>query len=250
MTTERCNANRNIERHNNNTQRDRYGWFRFALNSAVAVSIVGGAWYYYKYYHLKPQPRQQPTEDDAPMNFQVTPLGDFDDTDDTNNNDTTFYCTPGNEAGDGKKMNFREEYISQLLQQRRFSSVLCNNHLNHHREEFYFHLGFGSSSPLLSHFNRVKWVIIVKSASDVKLVARRILNEFPQFVEEKNDNELPKPIGSTDRFYMLQIASIIIVSCGIGGSSISILLQEVKLKNIPKELSKKKNKIKKPSKSG
>ena len=235
MASERRNANphnNHNNRSNHHTENSNSNWSRFLINSGVALTIVGGMYYYYKQYHLKPPPKQQTNneDDNAPMNFQVTPLGDFEDTDDTNNNDTTFYFTPGNDAGDGKKMNFREEYISQLLQQRRFSSVLCNNHLNHHKEEHYFHLGFSSSSPLLSHFNRVKWVIIVKSANDVKLVGRRILNEFPQFIEEKNDNDLPKPIGSTDRFYMLQISSIIIVSCGIGGSSVSILLQEVESK--------------------
>ena len=150
---------------------------------------------------------------------------DYDDTDDTNLN-TTFY-TNESTAGDGRKMSVRGEYIATLLQQRRFSSVLNNPHLNHHNVEFYFHLGFDSASPILARFNRIKWVIIVRSKSDVELVAQRILDEFPQFAEEKDDGQLPKPVGSTDRFYMIQMASIVIVSCGIGASSISILLQEV-----------------------
>lgn len=163
--------------------------------------------------------------DTPPFCYNPTPLGDFDDTDDTNI--TTFYTD--NAAGDGSRKGVREEYISNLLQQRRFSSVLCNPHLNHQNVEFYFHLGFDSASPILARFNRIKWVLIVRSKSDVELVARRILEEFPQFAEEKDDGQLPQPVGSTDRFYMIQMASIVIVSCGIGASSISILLQEVEL---------------------
>ena len=60
-------------------------------------------------------------------------------------------------------MDARQQYRSTLLQQRRFSSVLCNPHLNHSKTEFYFHLGFDSNSPLLTKFDRIKWVIIVKS---------------------------------------------------------------------------------------
>ena len=173
----------------------------------------------------KTQQNQQ--NDDTPSfpMYNPTPLGDFDDTDDTNHG-TTFYTANGS-VGDGQKMGVREEYIATLLQQRRTLSVLCNPYLNHHKIEHYFHFGLNSSSPILSHFNRIKWVIIVRSKSDVLLVAKRILSEFPQFMEEKNDQKLPKPIGSTDRFYMLQIASILIVSSGIGAASMSILLQEV-----------------------
>lgn len=74
----------------------------------------------------------------------------------------------------------------------------------------------------------IKWVLIVKSAFDVKLVCKRLLQEFPQFCDANiNANNLPQPIGNMDRFYMVVIRQVLIVSCGNGGSSLSILLQEV-----------------------
>eukprot|EP01084_Bolivina_argentea_P126032 223224_1 len=197
-------------------------WVPFLLKSGGACVVLSGAYYYYKHHMQEPQAIQHnPTPPPFPL-YTPTDLGDFEDTDDTN---TTFYTTTP--AGDGAKMDVRQEYISNLLQQRRTVSVLCNPHLNHHKVEHFFHLGFNSSSPILAQFNRIKWVIIVRSKSDVKLVAQRILNEFPQFKQEKDGNELPKPIGSTDRFYMIKISSILIVSCGIGAASMSILLQEL-----------------------
>eukprot|EP01083_Nonionella_stella_P232926 821153_1 len=212
---------------NSNNKRSQTSWIPLILKSGAAAVIISGGYYYYKnYLHALSSPSPQHTEDDSPFPiYNPTPLGDdFDDTDDPSN--TTFY-TSTNGTGDGIKVSAREEYIGTLLQQRRTLSVLKNPYLNHHKIEHYFHLGFNSSSPILSHFSRIKWVIIVRSKSDVQLVGQRILNEFPHFKEEKNHNKLPKPIGSTDRFYMLQISSIIIVSCGIGAASISILLQEL-----------------------
>jgi len=199
------------------------------LGITVALAGTLGFAGYKVYEYLLHQSRQQSeqqnddNEDSSVPLYKPTPLGDYDDTEDANN--TTFYTS--NEAEDGQPVSVRQEYIGNLLRARRFSSVLINPHLHHDKEEHYFHLGLNSSSPLLAKFGRIKWVIFVKTKSDVQLVARRILHEFQEFIEEKDGNELPQPIGSTDRYYMLQIASIIIVSCGIGAPSVSILLEEI-----------------------
>ena len=154
-----------------------------------------------------------------------TPLGDDIDMKVTSSNNFT---TTNGEYNPQNGMN-KDDWLRDQLLQRRTLSVLENPHLNHGNREDYFHLGLNSTSNELNNFKNIKWVLFVKSRADVILVANRLIVEIPQLNDNTpNKDELMKPIGNTDRYYMLCISPIIIVSCGLGSSSFSILLNEVK----------------------
>jgi len=209
---------------NTNTRRNsnphKPSWSAWLVRNTVFIGTAVGAYYYYKHY-LHPSSSSPPKSPSStpPLipSYIPTPLGnDF-----TDNGDIPIT------SSSTKNGENDSSYISSLLEQRRFASVLRNPHLLHSNVEHYFHLGLDSSSDVLSRFSRVKWAIIVRSKSDVILVTKRLLSEFPHFREEKDNGELPQPLGSTDRFYLIALGSVVVVSSGIGASSISILLEEL-----------------------
>ena len=258
------------QQHHQQQQHPRQSSTNWLGRLSVLASVAATGYFLYRYY-TQPQTYNESSSTATTAIRGGSGGGGIED-DEIEDETKQYKITPLNQEFDriGSKKSTKGKLFSRtsggndsntidtendpILQQRRFSSVLSNPHLNHGKTEYYFHLGIDSSNAvLMSQFESIKWVVIARSASDVKQIAYRLLREFPQFgpqndqtqqwndINNNNNNNnnsnnirndaeafgLPKPLGDTGRFYMLRLGPVVIVSCGIGASSMSILLQEV-----------------------
>eukprot|EP00299_Pterocystis_sp_00344_P002426 c12736_g1_i1.p1 GENE.c12736_g1_i1~~c12736_g1_i1.p1 ORF type:complete len:304 (-),score=74.55 c12736_g1_i1:16-927(-) len=100
-------------------------------------------------------------------------------------------------------------------------SHMRNPHLSSLQVDHILHLGLDSSMDLAKTFGDIKCVVLSGSNGRAKSFAERLRSEFGI---TSGDLE---PVALTERYHVYKVKEVLCVSHGIGGPSITIILNEI-----------------------